>query len=88
MKPTELETKARTPRLSSRDSRPPDLNDPRVVLSFLEADQVVAAKQRTHFGRRHLSLGVRLILWSLRIYVVLMLVLVVVSAIRTLRLAW
>jgi hypothetical protein len=87
MKPTELESKARRPKRNGQDSRPPDLKDPRVVLSFLEADQVVAAKQRTHFGRRHLSLGVRLVLWGLRIYVLVMLVLVIVSAIRALRLA-
>jgi hypothetical protein len=85
MKPTDLEMTAR--RFEGGDSRPPDLKDPRVVLSLLEADQVVAAKQRTHFGRRHLSLGVRLLLWGLRIYVVVMLVLVIVSAIRALRLA-
>jgi hypothetical protein len=62
----------------------PDLKDPRVVLSLLEADQVVAAKQRTHFGRRNLSLGARIMLWGLRIYVVIMLILVVISAIRAL----
>jgi hypothetical protein len=61
-----------------------DLKDPRAVLSLLEADQVVAAKQRTHFGRRNLSLGVRTMLWGLRIYVVIMLVLVVISAVRAL----
>ena len=60
----------------------PDLKDPRVVLSLLETDQVVAAKQRTRFGRRKLSLGVRILLWGLRIYVVVMLVLVVVSVVR------
>jgi hypothetical protein len=60
----------------------PDLKDPQVVLSLLEADQVVAAKQKTRFGRRNMSLGVRVLLWSLRIYVVAMLVLVVVSVIR------
>jgi hypothetical protein len=60
----------------------PDLKDPRVVLSLLEADQVVAAKQQTRFGRRNLSLGTRLLLWGLRIYVVAMLVLVVVSVVR------
>jgi hypothetical protein len=59
-----------------------DLRDPRAVLSLLEADQVVAAKQRTHFGRRHLTLGVRMMLWGLRIYVVIMLVLVVISVVR------
>jgi hypothetical protein len=87
MKPTELESTAPTRRLSGPDNRPPDLKDPTVVLSFLEADQVVAAKQRTHFGRRHLPLGARLILWGLRIYVLVMLVLVIVSAIRALRFA-
>lgn len=60
----------------------PDLKNPSVVLSLLEADQVVAAKEKTRFGRRNLSLGVRLLLWGLRIYVVAMLVLVVVSVIR------
>jgi hypothetical protein len=60
----------------------PDLKDPRVVLSLLETDQVVAAKQKTRFGPRKLSVGVRVLLWGLRIYVVAMLVLVVVSAIR------
>jgi hypothetical protein len=60
----------------------PDLEDPRVVLSLLEADQVVAAKQKTRFGRRELSLGVRVLLWGMRIYVVVMLVLVVISIFR------
>jgi hypothetical protein len=60
----------------------PDLQDPRVVLSLLETDQVVAAKQKTRFGRRNLSLGVRMLLWGLRIYVLAMLVLVVVSVLR------
>jgi hypothetical protein len=60
----------------------PDLKDPRLVLSVLETDQVVAAKQRTRFGRRTLSPGVRVMLWGLRIYVVVMLVLVVISVIR------
>jgi hypothetical protein len=60
----------------------PDLKDPRVVLSLLEADQVVAAKQQTRFGRRTLSPGAKLLLWGLRIYVVVMLVLVVVSVVR------
>lgn len=60
----------------------PNLRDPNVVLSLLEADQVVAAKQWTQFGRRNLSLGVRILLWGLRLYVVVMLVLVVITAIR------
>jgi hypothetical protein len=60
----------------------PDLKDPRVVLSLLETDQVVAAKRQTRFGRRDLSLGVRVLFWGLRIYVVVMLVLVLVSVLR------
>jgi hypothetical protein len=64
-----------------------DLKDPRVVLSLLEADQVVAAKSQTHFGRRELSLGVRVSLWGLRIYVLLMMVIVVISVIRNLQTA-
>jgi hypothetical protein len=60
----------------------PDLMDPRVVLSLLETDQVVAAKQQTRFGRRTLSPGIKILLWGLRVYVVVMFVLVVVSVIR------
>ena len=65
----------------------PDLRDPQVVLSVLEADQVVAAKQQTRFGRRKLSFGARVLLWGLRVYVVAMLVLVVVSVVRALHAA-
>ena len=65
----------------------PDLRDPRVVLAALEADQVVAAKQQTRFGRRRLSPAVQLVLWALRIYVVSMLVLVAVSVIRAIHTA-
>ena len=64
------------------DATAPNLEDPRAVLSVLEADQIVAAKQRTRFGRRHLSRGARALLWGLRVYVVIMLVLVVISAFR------
>jgi hypothetical protein len=60
----------------------PNLKDPRVVLSLLEADQVVAAKRQSRFGPRNLSLGVRALLWGLRIYVIVMLVLVLVSVLR------
>ncbi|MGH9739695.1 MAG: hypothetical protein ACRD4X_14085 [Candidatus Acidiferrales bacterium] len=67
---------------SDPDESAPDMKDPRAVLSVLEADQIVAAKQRTHFGRRKLSMGVRILLWGLRVYVVIMLVLVVISAFR------
>jgi hypothetical protein len=59
-----------------------NLKDPGVVLSLLEADQVVAAKRQSRFGPRDLSVGLRILLWGLRIYVVVMLVLVVVSVYR------
>jgi hypothetical protein len=65
-------------------AKQPDLKDPEVVLSLLEADQVVAAKQRTRFGRRELSFKVRLMLWGLRIYVAIMLVIVAISVFRAL----
>lgn len=55
------------------------LQDPRAVLSLLEADQVVAAKRRTHFGRQQLSVKTRVLLWCLRVYVVAMLVIVAIS---------
>ncbi len=61
-----------------------DLKDPRVVLSLLETDQVVAAKQQTRFGRRKFSFGVHVLLWGLRVYVVAMLIIVLVSVVRAL----
>lgn len=65
----------------------PNLRDPQVVLSLLEADQIVAAKQRTRFGKRKLSFATRTVLWGLRIYVVAMLVIVLVSVLRALHAA-
>jgi hypothetical protein len=62
----------------------PSTLTPTVVLSLLEADQVVAAKQQTRFGPRRLSPGLRGLLWGLRVYVVVMLVLVVISVVRAL----
>jgi hypothetical protein len=58
------------------------LRDPRAVLALLEADQVVAAKRRTHFGRQNLSFGARVLLWALRVYVVGMMIIVALSVIR------
>ncbi|MGA7922086.1 MAG: hypothetical protein WCA38_20675 [Candidatus Acidiferrales bacterium] len=58
------------------------LQDPRAVLSLLEADQVVAAKRRTHFGKRNLSFGTRALLWALRVYVVAMFIIVLISVLR------
>jgi hypothetical protein len=65
----------------------PHLEDPQVVLSLLEADQVVAAKQRMRFGPQKLSRGVRAMLWSLRIYVVVMFIIVLISVIRAIQAA-
>lgn len=65
--------------LSDSSGSQPNLQDPSVVLSLLEADQVVAAKRQTRFGRRKLSFLVRMMLWGLRIYVVAMLVVVLIS---------
>jgi hypothetical protein len=67
------------------NSAEPNLEDPRLVLSLLEADQVVAAKRQTHFGQRKFSVGVRLLLWGLRIYVALMMVIVLLSVFRALQ---
>jgi hypothetical protein len=56
-----------------------------VVRSLLEEDQLVAFKQRTRFGRRKFSPGLKILLWALRMYVVVMLVIVIVQVVRTLR---
>jgi hypothetical protein len=64
------------------DTGQPHLEDPRVVLSLLEADQVVAAKEQMRFGRQKLSSGVRVLLWGLRVYVVVMMIIVLVSVLR------
>ena len=68
------------------DAKQPDLEDPHVVLSLLESDQLVAAKRRTHFGPRKLSFGVRFLLWSLRVYVVVMMLLALLSVLRAVHL--
>ncbi|HXT72506.1 MAG TPA: hypothetical protein VN785_01510 [Candidatus Angelobacter sp.] len=75
---------AHDPGSAAAHAEHPDLQDPNVVLSLLEADQVVAAKTRTRFGKRKLSVGARLLLWGLRVYVFVMLVIVLISVIRAL----
>lgn len=55
---------------------------PDLVLTLLEPDQVVVAKQRTRFGARRLTPKHKTILWGLRVYVVVMLVIVLISVIR------
>ena len=73
---------ARAAEAAATSAVQPNLDDPRVVLSLLESDQVVAAKRRTHFGRRKLAFGIRALLWSLRVYVVIMMLLALVSVLR------
>jgi hypothetical protein len=70
---------------SKADGEPISLEHPEAALTVLEADQLVAAKQRTRFGRRKLSISTRILLWGLRIYVLVMLIIVLVSVIRVLR---
>lgn len=65
-------------------ARRPDLKDPRLVLSLLEADQVVAAKAQSRFGRTPLSRGMRAALWALRVYVLVMLGIVAVYVFQVL----
>ncbi|HEU5409854.1 MAG TPA: hypothetical protein VFU57_02455 [Candidatus Acidoferrales bacterium] len=72
-----------SPHEAARSTKP-NLRDPQVVLALLEADQVVAAKQASRFGRKKLSLKMRVILWGLRIYLVIMLVIVAISVMRAL----
>ncbi len=60
------------------------LEHPEVALSLLEADQLVITKEKTRFGRRKLSLSARILMWGLRIYVVIMLVIVLVSVLQVL----
>jgi len=60
-----------------------DLEDrPEMVLSVLEADQLVAAKERSHFGRMPLSPAVRALLWGLRLYVIAMIGLILVQVLH------
>jgi hypothetical protein len=52
-----------------------NLGDPDQVLASLEPDQLAAAKHR--FPRRVLNKGEILLLWSLRIYLLFMVIVVV-----------
>lgn len=69
---------------SDERAKRPNLKDPRLVLSLLEADQVVAAKAQSRFGRTPLSRGMRAALWALRVYVLVMLVIVAVYVFQVL----
>ncbi len=52
---------------------------------MLEADQLVAAKKRTHFGPAHLSRGSRVLLWGLRAYVIAMFIMVALQVMHVLQ---
>ncbi len=81
MEQNESNPNERKTRSAGTRAQRPDLKDPRLVLSLLEADQVVAAKA-TRFGRRNLSFGPRLALWGLRVYVLFMMVIVAISIVQ------
>ncbi len=55
---------------------------PDAVLSVLESDQLVAAKEHPRFGQRQLSQGVRVLLWGLRFYVIAMMALVAIQVVH------
>lgn len=55
------------------------------VLSVLEADQLVAAKQKTRFGLARLTAGARVLLWGLRVYVIVMLIMVALQVTHVFR---
>jgi len=52
---------------------------PEIVLSVLEPDQLVMAKEKTPFGPRRLAMATRIQLWALRVYVIVMMIVVAVS---------
>lgn len=58
---------------------------PEVVRTLLEEDQLVAFKKRNRFPRRKLSIGLQVLLWLLRFYVVIMLVIVIWQVVKVLK---
>ena len=86
MKPGQNTTAAAPPRgeaAASGEGPDVDLGRPETVLSVLEADQLVAVKERAHLGRMPLSGGVRVILGGLRLYVVAMMIIVLFQVLNT-----
>ncbi len=74
-----IEAAQKSPEYSDLEKRP------EIVLSLLEPDQLVVAKERTRFGLRPLSLRIRLQLWALRIYVIIMMIIVALSVYRAIQ---
>jgi hypothetical protein len=60
-----------SPHTTSQDS-----DDRRAVLDVLDPEQLVTAKA-AGYGRRQLSLRAQAVMWALRLYLVLMLVVVI-----------
>jgi len=71
---------------ATASAEPSDVVDlelrPDTVLSVLEADQLVAAKEHPRFGQKQLSQGVRVLLWGLRLYVIVMMALVAIQVVH------
>ncbi len=61
---------------------PSPASESKLVHAVLEEDQLYAFKQKTHFGRREISPNLHILLWALRIYVLVMMVIVVVQILR------
>lgn len=68
---------------SANEPRPHPDHGAKLVHAVLEEDQLYAFKQKTRFGRRVLSPKLKVLLWALRIYVLVMLIIVVVEIFRT-----
>jgi len=55
------------------------------ALALLEEDQLVSTKERRRLGLMPLPLGIRVLLWGLRVYVVAMILLVAIQVYHALR---
>ncbi|HZT95349.1 MAG TPA: hypothetical protein VFB34_00795 [Chloroflexota bacterium] len=64
------------PRVRQADDAEPD-----DILTVLEPDQLVEARRRP-FGLRRLSKRARLVMWALRVYTLLMMVVVLYDVVR------
>jgi hypothetical protein len=58
---------------------------PELVRTLLEEDQLVEFKKRNRFPRRKLSAKLQILLWLLRIYVVVMLLIVALQIYRAMK---
>lgn len=58
---------------------------PELVRTLLEEDQLVEFKKHNRFPRRQLSIPLKILLWLLRIYVLVMLVIVALQIYRAMK---